>query len=477
MSSARTCIIATVGPACASAATLAAMAAAGTRVFRLNGAHVEGDEVAGWVRRVRRAARRAGRTVAVMVDLPGVKMRIGKMRGGATPTLEAGARVRLAAGTRGGDAGHVPVHPWPDVSAVRPGRRVLLDDGRLRLRVTRRVQAVLHAVVEEGGVLREGEGVALPGTSIDLAVPTRADLALARAAVEAGADWLGLSFVHDASDVQRLRRACARAGAPAMPIASKIERGDAFPGLEEIVQASDAVVVARGDLGTDVGAEHVPALQATILETAHRRGRPAVVATEMLDSMTRSARPTRAEVSDVAGAVGEGTDAVLLSQETAVGAHPVLAVRTLDRILTSAEDDPRAPYAGDARLAHPASLPGRPDQHVVHAAVLLAQETRARAIVVFTRGGQSAVRLSKERPRARVHAFAPTTAVCRRLALAWGVSARRLPAARGTDAVAAQVTRRLRADGLLAPGERAVLVMGGPEDPAGATTLVRLLAP
>lgn len=472
---ARTRIVCTLGPASSDVKSIAGLISAGADVLRLNGAHVKGGELRSWVVRVRRASRQAGREVAVMVDLPGVKLRVGSFRDGPSIELEPGSEVTLTGARRDGDPWRIPVHPWPDARAVRKGQTVLLADGQLRLQVIRRRGEELVAVVEEGGELLSGKGVAFPGVPLGLDVPTRRDRALARAAVHAGADWLALSFVRAGEDLRRLRATLRRAGASSMPVAAKIERRDALPELEDILRHSEAVMVARGDLGVDVGGENVPALQKQIVQAAHAAGRPVIIATEMLDSMTHRVRPTRAEVSDVAGAVYEGTDAVLLSGETAVGEHPVLAVTTLDRILTSAEEDDHAPYAGGALWTPPTSAAGRPDQHVVHAAVQLARTTEARAIVVFTRSGQSAMRLAKERPRATIHAFAPSAAVCRRLTLAWGVEARRMPGGSGTDAIVRAVTRRLRTEGALTPGDRAVLVMGGAKDPAGATTLIKLL--
>ncbi|MDJ0522948.1 MAG: pyruvate kinase [Planctomycetota bacterium] len=475
MKFARTSITATVGPASSDVGVLTAMARAGANVFRLNGAHTKAAELAPWVEKIHAAGDAAGRTIAVMVDLPGIKLRTGLPVDDRPVELVAGERVTLCGGRRGTTAKRIHVYPWPDITGVKKGTTVLLDDGRLRLRVLRRRGEELTAEVEEGGVLEPRKGVAFPGVRIDLPVPTRRDRELARAAIEAGADWLALSFVGSAADLKRLRRVTQRATSAWIPVAAKIERDSAIPHLEAILEESAAVMVARGDLGTDVGGENVPALQKRIVEAAHEAGRPALIATEMLDSMTHRARPTRAEVSDVAGAVFEGTDGVLLSGETAVGVDPARAVATMTRILRTAEDDVHARYAGDPLVRTPRSRPDRPDQHVVHAAVELASETDARSIVVFTRSGASAIRLSKERPRARIHALSPSAAVCRRLSLAWGVTSQYLPAARGTDEVIERVARGLRDPMGLAPGERAVLVMGGATDPAGATTLIKLL--
>ncbi len=469
MPHARTRIVCTVGPASQDHDTLVGMLKAGADVFRVNGAHAAPDSIGPWVRRIRRAAREAACIPAVFVDLPGIKMRTGRFE--EPVELERGRRVALFPGKTGGSTTRIPVHPLPELASVKPGREVLLDDGRIRLRALRRKKGELVAVVEDGGLLDTGRGVAFPGSHLPTEVPTRRDRQIARAAIQAGADWLGLSFVRHPLDVGRLRALTEREGARRMPIAAKIERGDALASLDQILHRADAVMVARGDLGVDIGAERVPLVQKQIIEEALRVGRPVVVATEMLDSMQHRTRPTRAEASDVAGAVFEGADAVMLSAETAVGEHPVLAVETMERILRAAESDDHALHA-----VVPTSLPGRPDQHVVHAAVTLAEETQADAIVVFSRSGASAVRLSKERPRAPIYAFAPKDDVCRRLSLAWGVHPRRLPAGRSTDAVVEKVLERLRTDGGLAPGARAVLVMGGAKDPAGATSLIKLLS-
>ena len=469
----RTTIVATVGPACAQEETLEAMMAAGVQVFRVNGAHAGPAEIARWVKAVRRAAG-TERSPAVMVDLPGTKSRTGTFEKGPA-TLASGAVVRVFAGTSGGGPGAVPVQPLPPLRDVPVGAVILLGDGGVRLEVVDRRRDALLARVVDGGEVGTGKGVHFPGVHVAAAVPTEGDRALAHAAVKAGADFLGQSFVTTKEDVGRLKDLLQAAGAKGIPVVAKIESATALANLDGILDRADAVLVARGDLGVDAGPERVPSLQKRILKAARRAGRPAIVATEMLESMTREMRPTRAEASDVAGAVFEGADAVMLSAETAVGAHPVLVVETMARILSEAEKDPDAPYAGDVRLAPPESRQGRPDQHVVRAAVALARETDARAIVVVTRTGSSAIRLSKERPRAQVHAFATTDAVCRRLSLAWGVCARRLLGSPGTDAVVGQVLGTLRDAGSLATGDRAVLVMGGPGDEAGATTLIRLL--
>jgi pyruvate kinase len=472
---AKTKIVCTVGPASADPAVLAGMIRAGADVFRVNGAHADEADIARWAQRMRRARKESGYPAGLMVDLPGIKIRAGRFESPDPVALPVGGRVTFFPGQRGGTAARIPVHPWPDVSSLRKGAAVLLDDGRLVARVVSRSRDEVRAEVEHGGLLAAGKGVAFRGATLAQSVPTRRDRALARAAIAAGADWLCLSFVATPQDILRLRALAKRAGAPDLPLCAKIERAVCFEDLEAILRTADASIVARGDLGVDVGAENVPALQRQIIDTALVVGRPVIVATEMLDSMTTRERPTRAEVSDVAGAVFEGSDAVMLSGETAMGVHPVLAVETMNGILLSAEGSIHAPYAGGPRALGLASRPDRPDQHVVRAAVALAEQTGARAIVVFSRSGASVLRTSKERPHALIHGFSPQADVCRQLTLAWGVKPQRLAAIGSTDALADRVLESLRASGHLRAGERAVLVMGGARDPIGTTTMIKLL--
>ena len=384
------------------------MVRAGADVFRVNGAHVSLEDIAPWVARIRRAGERVGVPVGVLVDLPGTKIRVGRFRQGETVELTPGDSVKLFNGRAGGTPNRLPIRQLRHIEAIRPGQPVWLADGQLRLRIKRRIDKELVAVVESGGTLHEGKGVDFPGAHLPTKVPTTRDRRIAEAALEAGADMLALSFVRNVQDVERLKRFLKRSGTPDLPVAVKIEREDAIDALDSILTRADIVLVARGDLGVDVGPERVPSFQRRILQAAARHGRPAIVATEMLETMVTNARPTRAEASDVANAVFERADGVMLSAESAVGHDPALAVRTMNRIVAAAEADPSAPYAGLPGFQPPRSIPGRPDQHVVHAGVRLADVTDASAIVVFTRSGMSAVRVSKERPRAPIYAFATT---------------------------------------------------------------------
>lgn len=472
---ARAKIVATLGPASRPPAVLEALARAGADVFRINGAHTPPDAVRAVVRDVRRVERRIGRPLGVLLDLPGVKIRIGRLDGGPLE-LVTGSRVRLvpAAGGGPGDPPTIPVSTGL-ARALAPGHEVLLADGGIALRVLRREGRGALARVEAGGELRARVGIHVRGLSHQGAVVTALDRRLAVAGVDGGVDALAVSFVRAPSDLRAVRRTLATAGRRAPLLISKIERREAVERLDDLLDASDGVMVARGDLGLEYGPETLPGLQKKILDAALAHGRLAIVATQMLESMTAAVRPTRAEATDVANAVFDGADAVMLSGETAVGAHPVLVVETMDRIVLAAEGDSHCPFAGDRRHPGPVADPTRPDRLVVRAAVRLAMDAAADAIVVFTRGGQSARRLAKERPRSPIYAYADDEHVRRGLVLSWGVRPRHLVTARSTDATMLAVANDLRRRAGLRPGARVVLVMGGADDPTGATSIIKLL--
>ena len=468
-------IVATIGPASRPPAVLASLARAGVDVFRINGAHTAPSAVAAIVRDVRRVERVVGKPLAVLLDLPGIKIRIGSFEGGAME-LETGTTVRLAAGSMGG-AGVPPriAVPRAVLATLRVGSEVLLADGGLALRVLSRDRAGVLARVEAGGSLRSRVGIHVRGAVHRGAVLTAADRVLAVAGVDAGVDALAVSFVRAASDLHALRRVLERAGRRTPLLVSKLERREAIAALDSILDASDGVMVARGDLGLEYGPEALPGLQKRILVAALSHGRLAIVATQMLESMTTAVRPTRAEATDVANAIFDGADAVMLSGETAVGVHPARVVATMEGIVLAAEADPHCPFAGDVRHPEPLADSTRPDRLVVRAAVRLADDAAADAIVVFTRGGQSARRLAKERPRTPIFAYAADEHVRRGLLLSWGVRPRHLPALRSTDATVSAVVSDLRRRAGLPSGSRVVLVMGSASDPTGATSLVKLL--
>jgi len=471
----RTKIHCTVGPACRDVDTLRAMIRAGADVFRVNGAHADGEELAGWIGRVREASEAEGTPAGVLVDLPGPKFRVGALAGAERFVLAPGGLLRMDDDETPGDGRRVGLREMHWFADVVPGGSVVIGDAGARLEVVSAAPDAIELRAVDEIHVREGVGVHFPALSLPTAVPTRRDRELLRAAVDAGADMVSQSFVRSPDDVVRVRELIREHGGSRTLVIAKIERVDAVEAADAILAEADGALLGRGDLGIDAGVEAVPSLQKRVLEAGRRTGRPIVIATEMLESMVESLRPTRAEASDVAGAVYEGADGVMLSAESAIGKHPAHVVATMAGILAAAEADPAAPYAGRPGWDTLPSKSGRPDQHVVRAAVGLARETGARAIIVFTRTGASAIRLSKERPQARIHAFAPGESTCRRLTLAWGVRPTGLPACSGTDEVFHFVKDHMEGPSVgLGSGDRAVLVMGSAKDPAGTTTVIKL---
>ncbi len=410
-------IIATVGPASQSDAVLAELVAAGVDVFRLNFSHGTRETHGEAFQRVRRAARGAKRHVAIMQDLAGPKIRTGRLAGGGPIQLVDGAALRIEAGEGEGTAGRVFTSYAPLVAAVRPGDRLLVDDGRIELQVQGADATGIATVVVNGGALGERKGIAAPGVPLPSSALTDKDVADLQFGLELGVDLVALSFVQTGEDIRRAREVMRAAGREASVIA-KIERPTGVDRLEEILQESDGVMVARGDLGLELPLERVPTVQKLIARRARERGLPVIVATQVLESMRSEPRPTRAEVSDAANAVEQGVDAIMLAGETAAGDFPVRTVRTLDAILREAErtlpdKTDVEPAVDPARLGHARAL--------CDAAVTLARGGQADAIVAVTRMGKTARLLSALRPKAPIYAATGSNAVAERLALQWGV--------------------------------------------------------
>ena len=453
-------IVCTLGPATDARGVLRGLVEAGMDVARLNFSHGTDADHRTRAQAVRRAAQHSGRTVAVLQDLQGPKLRLGIFDGGRVELL-AGQTVTLTS-RRGvvGTRRRIPV-PLRSLSTdCRPGDVVLLDDGRVRLRVLRRRRGEVEAGVEVGGVVSDRKGVSLPDSGVSLPSFTakdRRDAALGRAL---GVDLVAMSFVRTAEDVERARRHLA----PGTPVVAKIEKPQALEHLEEILLAADGVMVARGDLGVELPLERVPGIQKRLVRRSLELGRTCIVATEMLESMVHAPRPTRAEVSDVANAVLDGADAVMLSAETAIGHDPVAVVRTMVRIVEEAERMPPVP-------AHP-TLPG---EHVspgiAAAAVEAVREVGARRIVAYTESGYTARLVAAFRPPVPILALTPDAGVVRRLAVVWGVEGRPVPRVRSTDAVIARARQEARRSGA-APGERMVVVAGLPLNEPGNTNVM-----
>jgi pyruvate kinase len=427
----RTRIIATLGPASSAPAIIDELIAAGVDVFRLNFSHGTHDVHAGTFRAVRAAAARAGRDVAILQDLSGPKIRTGRLAGGQAFDLANGDELRLGAGDGEGRAGHI-FTPYAElIDSAQPGDRLLLDDGKIELRVTARRHGELVTEVVNGGTLGEKKGINAPGVKLPPCSVTAKDAVDLKFGLELGVDIVALSFVQVPSDVHTAR-AIIRDAQKDVPIVAKIERPQALEHLDGILAAADGVMVARGDLGLECPLEQLPRMQKAIVARARAVGRPVILATQVLESMRTEPRPTRAEVSDAATAVDQGVDAIMLSGETAAGEFPVRSVQTLAAIIADAETVARpAALLGADVLLEGRDTTQRPDgfdtfktrhgRAMCEAAVTLASTGQAEAIIAVTRFGKTAQLLSSLRAPATILAVTPSPAVARRLNLFWGV--------------------------------------------------------
>jgi len=413
-------IVATIGPASQSPARIRSLIQAGMDVARLNFSHGTHETHQKAIETLRAMSEEVGRPIGILQDLQGPRLRTGKLAGGGPVPLQTGATLDLSVNPVPGDAESVQVGYPALPQEVRPGDTILVDGGRIELQVTETAPDRIGTRVVVGGELRENSGLNLPGIALSappLTEKDRADLALG---LGAGVDSVALSFVSNAEQVFELRKAIESSGA-VVPIIAKLERPEAVEDLESILGAADGVMVARGDLGVEISAERVPSIQKQIIQRANEANKLVITATEMLDSMIRNPRPTRAEASDVANAVFDGSDALMLSGETAVGAYPQESVETMVRIIVDAE-------AHANEWGEPLK-PARPDLRddavaTTRAARKLAEDRTVAAIAVFTRTGSTAQLMSKARPAARIVAFTPERTTYTRMTFLWGVEPR-----------------------------------------------------
>jgi pyruvate kinase len=459
-------IVATIGPACAEVAAIEELFRAGADVFRLNFSHGSHEDHLATLKAIREVERRVGRPIGVLADLQGPKLRVGRFVGGHT-MLQWGREFRLDLQPQPGDSRRALLRHPEIMAAVRPGDVLLLDDGRIRLEVTRSTPEWLESRVTVGGRLSDNKGVNLPGVALPIPALTdkdRADLAFA---LEEGCDFVALSFVQRADDVREARALIGDRAA----IVAKIEKPSAITAIEEILQLADAIMVARGDLGVEMAAEDVPLLQKRLIRAAHRHGRPVIVATQMMESMTERPTPTRAEASDVSTAVFDGADAVMLSAETATGRFPTETVRMMDRIVARTESD------DDLRQAR-ARLRPSPENAAADAITSAARQVAATldaaAIAALTQSGQTALRLARERPDTPILALTPSQATARRLSLVWGVHPIPTETAQTMTEAVANATDLARRSGFAERGDRVVLVAGVPFGRSGGTNTVRV---
>jgi pyruvate kinase len=466
MQTERTKVVATLGPASSNREILGGMVDAGLDVVRLNFSHGERADHLARFELVRAVAAELGRNLAILVDLQGPKIRVG-MVGDNGVKLDRGREVVLVAGADRAADPEIPV-VYPELAAdVHQGDQILLDDGAIGLRVEDVQGERVRCQVERGGVVKSRKGVNLPGVAVSAASLTTKDRADVATAVEAGADYLALSFVRRPDDVAQAKQAVAESGGD-IPVVAKLERPEAIDCLDEILEVADAVMVARGDLGVELAVEKVPPIQKHIIARANSSGVPVITATQMLESMVASSRPTRAEASDVANAIFDGTDAVMLSQETAVGQYPVEAVATMARIAREAES---TPY----RSAPPPPAVGKLDvpATVCRAAVQMATDLGARAIVAFTESGATARMVSRFRPGTPILGLTTSEAARRRMALFWGVeTAAPLPVGTQVRGMIAEADERIVREGMLDPGDLIVVVAGSPGGRGGTNRVL-----
>lgn len=449
----QTKIIATVGPASDSDDLLDALIAAGTDIVRLNFSHGTHESHAATFARVRAAAERAGREVAILQDLGGPKIRTGLLEGGRPIRLEVGDALHVITGEELGRAGIISTSFEGLARGVHPGDHLLLSDGTIELQVIESDGSTIRTTVVEGGMLGEHKGINAPGVALPTSAITLKDMDDLQFGLSLGVDLVALSFVQSADDMRRARQ-IVRENDGDVPLIAKIERPQALENLDEILACSDMVMIARGDLGLEMPLQRVPLAQKTITRRARARKIPVILATQVLESMTVEGRPTRAEVSDAANAVEDGVDAIMLSGETASGAHPARVVQTLDAIIREAEATltPRHP---SSRRAHDDNDHA---QAICEAAVTLAERANARAIVAVTRGGGTARRLSALRPRVPIFATTDRTDTARRLAPFFGVTPICTEISENVSAAGLLIGQQLVRRKLVAPGDSVVLV-------------------
>lgn len=473
-------IVCTIGPASSSPAILSRLIESGMNAARLNFSHGTHESHAASIMAIREAAARHGRAVAIIQDLQGPRIRVALLpQEGVLVTT--GQMVRLRPSSERGDLpdepltshGQVPELPvtYPALTRdLRAGARVLINDGRIELRADQVRDSWVDCTVVIGGTVTSHKGMNLPGTNVSAQTLTEKDRQDLRFGVEHGVDYVALSFVRGAQDIQLARSLLAECGRP-VAIIAKIERAEAVTALDEILEQADGVMIARGDLGVELEPEAVPVLQKRIILEANRRRRLVITATQMLESMTQATRPTRAEASDVANAVFDGTDAVMLSAETAVGSYPVETVRVMDRIIRAAEEEvePGIILKRQTDLEN-LSFP----EAICTAAASAAKAITASAIVAFSERGTTARLISKQRPSAPIIAFTPFEPVRQQMTLYWGVLPYTMPPIEQTDARVEEAERRLKSARLVVPGGKIVILSGTRVGQPGGTNLIKL---
>lgn len=471
----RTKIVCTIGPATSSEENLEQLICAGMNVARLNFSHGTYQEHEQVIERVRAISARLGYAVTILQDLQGPKIRTGTLRDGKPVTLVSGAQLTITTRDVVGESQVISTTYKPLPKDVKIGDRILLDDGLLELRVVSTGETDIQCLVVYGGELGEHKGINLPGVAVSSPAMTEKDCDDLRFGVAHGVDYVALSFVRRPEDVREAKQLIQRyatevygeEGRWDIPLIVKIEKPEAVERLDAILEVTDGVMVARGDLGVEIAPEKVPLIQKHIIVRCNERGLPVITATQMLESMVTNPRPTRAEVNDVSNAILDGTDAVMLSAETSVGAYPIAAVQMMARIALETE-------ANNYALGRPIHKHHSLADAVSHAARALAEDTSVQDIVVFTRTGNTARLISKDRPRVPILAYTPSEHVYHQLALWWGVWPYLISMQGTTEELIALVEKRLQEDKLVQHGEYVVIMGGLPIASLARTNFVKL---
>jgi pyruvate kinase len=459
-------IIATLGPASSTIERIRDLFETGADVFRLNCSHSTTAELEDRVAKIRDLEQQTGRPVAVMLDLQGPKLRIGRLEGG-TAMLDEGSRYRLDLDDTPGDHVRAPL-PHPEIfAALKPGIDLLLDDGKLRLRVEACADGFAETVVITGGELSDRKGVNVPDVVLPLSPFTEKDTRDLAFGLEIGVDWVAPSFIQRPDDLTELRTLIDGRAA----ILTKLEKPAAVDELDAIIAASDGVMVARGDLGVELPPERVPRVQKRVIRKCRAEGKPVVVATQMLESMIHAPVPTRAEASDVAGAVYDGADAVMLSAETAAGDYPVEAVAIMDRIIAEVEQDAHYRVVIDANLPDPQPTPADAICDALHSIV---HTLPVAATVTYTSSGFSSLRAARERPEAPILSLTPNVDTARRLSLVWGIHSVQTPDVQRVQEMVERACQVALDESFADVGETLVIMAGMPFGISGTTNMLRI---
>ncbi len=459
-------IVCTLGPAVSTPEQIRALVEAGMDVARLNlshGSYADHEKV---YRMVREASDAVGRSVAVLVDLQGPKIRLGNFASGPQ-VLEPGDTFTITTEDVPGDKDLVSTTYSGLPGDVSAGDRILIDDGKVAVEVTAVEGPRVITRVVEGGTVSNHKGLNLPGVAVSVPAMSDKDEADLRWGLKLRADFIALSFVRSASDADDVRRIMQEEGVM-LPVLAKIEKPQAVDNLEEIVNVFDGIMVARGDLGVELPLEQVPLVQKVAVELARRNAKPVIVATQVLESMIENSRPTRAEASDAANAVLDGADALMLSGETSVGKHPIEAVRTMARIIENTEDH------GLNRIAPLGTMPRTKGGAITLAAATVGAQLDVKYLVTFTQGGDSARRMARLRSKIKHLVFTPEPVVRSQLSLTWGVETFLTPFVTNTDAMVKQVDALLLSSGRASKGDLVVIVAGSPPGIPGSTNALRV---